>query len=123
MRLKAESADEFNQRWGFQKVEVLDKVTKQPKQDWEDVDVFLARVEAHIEFYAAFMQSDRQRVHGIENAWRYLSWWGLGSIIPVPRDGTITPPSALVGLLCSADAGCWACCLRTDTQLSRSRLS
>jgi len=73
VRLKGETADEFLQRWGYQRVEVVDKASKQVVEAWEDMDVFLQRVTAHVHFYAAFTQSDKQRVHGIEQAWSYLS--------------------------------------------------
>ena len=73
VRLKGESQDDFLRRWGYQRVEVVDKASKRVVEAWEDMDVFLQRVAAHVNFYAAFTQSDQQRVHGIEHAWSFLS--------------------------------------------------
>ena len=41
VRLKGEVEDEYRKRWGYQRVEVLDKVQKRMVEEWEDVDVFL----------------------------------------------------------------------------------
>jgi len=73
VRLKGETTDQFLRRWGYQRVEVIDKVEKRVVEGWEDMDVFLQRVTAHVQFYAAFTQSDQQQVHGIQHAWSYLS--------------------------------------------------
>ena len=73
VRLKSESPDDYLRRWGYQRVEVVDKASKRVVEAWEDMDVFLQRVAAHVNFYAAFTQSDQQRVHGIEHAWSFLS--------------------------------------------------
>lgn len=73
VRLKGEGVDGYLGRWGFQRVEVADKQTKQLRQEWEDVEVFLRRVTAHVQLYAAFLQNDKQCVHGIEHGWQYMS--------------------------------------------------
>ena len=47
VRLKGEAVDEYRKRWGYQRVEVLDKVQKRMVEDWEDVDVFLQVPTCH----------------------------------------------------------------------------
>lgn len=73
VRLKSESEDDYLKRWRYQRVEVLDKKTKKMVEGWEEKDVFLQRVTAHVQFLAAFMQTEAQRFHGLGHAWSYLA--------------------------------------------------
>lgn len=73
VKLKQESQDEYFKRWGYRRVEQWDKKLKKRVEDWEEVDVYLRRVTALVHFYAAFVQSDQQKVHGMEHGWSYLA--------------------------------------------------
>ena len=73
VKLTSESEDDYLKRWQYQRVDVLDKQTKQMTEAWEDKDVFLQRVTAHIQLLAAFTQCDQQQRHGVEQGWAYLS--------------------------------------------------
>ena len=42
-------------------------------EGWEDKDVFLLRVTAHIQLLAAFIQSDNQQRHGLDQGWSFLA--------------------------------------------------
>ena len=75
-RLSSEPEDEYLKRWRYQRVEKLNKETKKMEEQWEDKDVFLQRVTAHVQFLAAFIQSDGQQHHGVTHAWSYLARWG-----------------------------------------------
>ena len=73
MKLKQESFDELLKRWGYRRVEKYDSKAKTMVEDWEEKDVYLRRVTSLIHFYAAFLQSDHQRLHGMDQAWSFLS--------------------------------------------------
>lgn len=46
-------------------------------EGYETQEAFLARSNAFVQFYAAFLQSDEQKQHGMEHVWSYLSRQGL----------------------------------------------
>ena len=73
LKLKSESADAYFQRWAYRRAEQWSKKTKAMVEGWEEQEVYLRRVTAHVQFYAAFLQSDNQKQLGIDHAWAYMS--------------------------------------------------